>query len=225
MKIKEEYSTESKPYILGYRIILALLGCSTLLISHILSSTSPTNVSLTLIERNVRIYRYFTNQTNLMVIIWLAFAIIWSSDPNKMQKLKGRLKGAITLYISVTFIIFAIVLSPLYHPTGIEGIINLNLHYIIPVAFIIDWFITEGNNYQWKHILYWLIYPICYLVFALIHGATTGDYIYPFLNPEALGTSGLVISIAALIIFFIGLSCAYITVSRRLLPLKQFISK
>ena len=224
MKIDEGYTTKSRPFILGYRIILALMGGSTLLVSHILSSTSAENVSLTLIERNIRIYRYFTNQTNLLVIIWLVLAIIWSSDPNKMEKLMGRVKGAITLYITVTFIVFAIVLSPLYHPSGIEGIINLMLHYIIPVAFIVDWIITEGNNYQWKFIPTWLIYPICYLVFALFHGVTTGDYIYPFLNYEALGTSGLVISVTLLIFFFIGLSSVYIAVSRKIFPLKQFFS-
>ncbi|MHA1207138.1 MAG: Pr6Pr family membrane protein [Candidatus Hodarchaeales archaeon] len=224
MKTDARYTTKSRPFILGYRIILALMGGSTLLVSHILSSTYPDNVSLTLIERNIRIYRYFTNQTNLLVIIWLVLAIIWSSDPDKMQKLMGKVKGAITLYITVTFIIFAIVLSPLYHPSGIEGIINLMLHYIIPVAFIVDWIITEGTGYEWKFIPYWLVYPICYLVFALFHGATTGDYIYPFVNYEVLGFSGLVISVTLLIFFFIGLSSLYIAVSRKLLPIKQFFT-
>ena len=222
MKTDEGFTAKSRPFILGYRIILALMGGLTLLVSHILSSTYIENASITLIERNIRIYRYFTNQTNLLVIIWLALAIIWSSDPNKMQKLMGKVKGAITLYITVTFIIFAIVLSPMYHPSGIEGIINLMLHYIIPVAFIFDWIITEDNTYEWKFISHWLIYPICYLVFALIHGLTTGDFIYPFLNYEALGFSGLVISVTLLILFFIGLSSVYIAVSRKVLPLKQF---
>ena len=221
MKTDEGYTTKSRPFILGYRIILAIMGGSTLLVSHILSSTYPENVPLTLIERNIRIYRYFTNQTNLLVVIWLVLAIIWSSDPNKMKKLMGKVKGAITVYITVTFIIFAIVLSPLYHPSGIEGIINLMLHYIIPVAFIFDWIITEDNMYKWKFIPHWLIYPICYLVFALFHGATTGDFIYPFLNHGALGTSGLVISVTLLIFFFIGLSSIYIAVSRKALPLNQ----
>ncbi len=224
MTTNEEYTTQSKSYILGYRIILAILGISTLLVSHYLSSTNPVNSSFSFLIRNLRVYRYFTMQTNLLVIIWLILAIIWSSDPNKMEKLMGKLKGALTLYITVTFIIFAIILSPLYQPSGIDGIINLMVHYIIPIGFIIDWFITENNSYEWQFIPYWLIYPICYLVFVMIHGVTLDDFIYPFLNIDSLGVNGLVISVIFLILFFIGLSSLYIVISQKFLPFKKYFS-
>ena len=152
----------------------------------------------------------------------IILAIFWSSDPVKMKKLMGKLKGAITLYITVTFLVFAVVLSPLYHPPGLEGVLNLMFHYIIPAGFIIDWFITEGNNYQWSFIPYWFCYPISYLIFALIHGGTTGDYLYPFLNLDVLGFDGLTIRVILLIAFFTGLSSLYITVSRRFFPIKQY---
>ena len=222
MNRQEVTTTQPKSYLFGYRIILALLGGLTLLISHVLRLTDPENTSISLIEKLFGNYRYFTMQTNLLVVIWLILAIIWSSDPIKMKKLMGKLKGAITLYITVTFLVFAVVLSPLYHPPGLEGVLNLMLHYIVPVGFIIDWFITEGNNYQWSFIPYWFCYPIGYLIFALIHGGTTGDYLYPFLNLEVLGFDGLMIRVILLIAFFTGLSSLYITVSRRFFPIKQY---
>ncbi len=222
MNSNEGTSNKLKPYILGYRIIFVILGIGTLLVSHYLNTTNPLNASIPLLMRNLRIYRHFTMQTNLLVVIWLIFAIIWSSDVKKMEKLMGKLKGAITLYITVTFLVFAVVLSPLYHPSGVEGVLNLMLHYIIPVGFIIDWFITEGNNYHLSFIPYWFCYPIGYLVFALIHGGTTGDYLYPFLNLEVLGLDGLIFRVIILITLFTALSSVYIAVSRRFLPLKQY---
>ena len=222
MNSNEVTDIKFKTYILGYRIVFAILGVGTLLVSHYLNITNPLNASLPLLMRNLRIYRYFTMQTNLLVVIWLILAIIWSSNPKKMKKLMGKLKGAITLYITVTFLVFAVVLSPLYHPPGLEGVLNLMLHYIIPAGFIIDWFITEGNNYQWSFIPYWFCYPIGYLIFALIHGGTTGDYLYPFLNLDVLGFDGLMIRVILLIAFFTGLSSVYITVSRRFFPIKQY---
>ena len=222
MNSYEAADIKFKPYILGYRIILAILGVGTLLVSHYLNITNPLNAFLPVLMRNLRIYRYFTMQTNLLVVIWLILAIFWSSDPVKMKKLMGKLKGAITLYITVTFLVFAVVLSSLYHPPGLEGVLNLMLHYIIPVGFIIDWLMTEGNNYQWSFIPYWFCYPIGYLFFALIHGGTTDDYLYPFLNLEVLGFDGLMIRVILLIAFFTGVSSVYITVSRRFFPIKQY---
>ena len=222
MNSNEVTDIKFKTYILGYRIVFAILGVGTLLVSHYLNITNPLNASLPLLMRNLRIYRYFTMQTNLLVVIWLILAIIWSSNPKKMKKLMGKLKGAITLYITVTFLVFAVVLSPLYHPPGLEGVLNLMLHYIIPAGFIIDWLMTEGNNYQWSFIPYWFCYPIGYLIFALIHGGTTDDYLYPFLNLEVLGFDGLMIRVILLIAFFTGLSSVYITVSRRFFPIKQY---
>jgi hypothetical protein len=222
MVVNEGSNKRSISYLLAYRIALAILGAITLLVSHFLSSTNPDNASMNFITTNLRIYRYFTMQTNLLVVIWLILSIIWSSDPKKMKKLMGKLKGAITLYITFTFLVFAVVLSPLYHPSGLEGVLNLMLHYIVPVGFIIDWLITEGNNYQWSFIPYWFCYPIGYLIFALIHGGTTGDYLYPFLNLDVLGFDGLIIRVILLIAFFTGLSCMYITISRRYFPIKQY---
>jgi hypothetical protein len=216
---KGEVNTiQPRSYLFGYRIALAILGVGTLLLSHYLNITNPLNTSFPLLMRNLRIYRYFTMQTNLLVVIWLILAIIWSSNPNRMKKLMGKLKGAITLYITVTFLVFAVVLSPLYHPSGIEGVLNLMLHYFIPVGFIIDWFISEGDNYQWSFIPYWFCYPIVYLIFALIHGGTTGDYLYPFLNLEVWGFDGLIIRVILLIALFSVLSSVYIFGSRRFLP-------
>ena len=213
-------STRIKPYILGYRSTLALLGVGTLLVSHYLNTTNPLNDSIPLIIRNLRIYRYFTMQTNLLAITWLILAIIWSFNDTKMEKLMGKLKGAITLYITVTFLVFAVVLSPLYHPSGIDGVLNIMLHYIIPIGFIIDWLITEGNNYQWTFIPYWFCYPIGYLIFALLHGGTIGDYLYPFLNLDTWGIDGLIIRVFILILLFSTLSSIYITISRRFLPIQ-----
>jgi len=148
--------------------------------------------------------------------VWFSLAIIWHNKPEKLEKLMGNVKGAFTLYITVTFLVFAVVLAPLYHPTGLAAFSNIVLHYITPIAFIVDFLLTETKiKYQWKSFVYWFIYPLCYLAFAIIHGIFTGDYLYPFLNIDFLGFPFFIMSLCILILFFIGLGSIFVVINRK----------
>ncbi|NVM38153.1 MAG: Pr6Pr family membrane protein [Candidatus Lokiarchaeota archaeon] len=161
-------------------------------------------------------FKAFTIQTNFMVTIWLTLAILWHKKPEPLEKITGLLKGAFTVYISITFIFFAILLAPFYHPTGWAAFSNLVFHYITPIAFIVDWLLTENKlRYKWKYLFYWVcIYPVCYLVFIFIHGALTSDYIYYFFDVNALGMLGAAIPVSIIITTGITLACVYIAVNR-----------
>ncbi|MFX1391541.1 MAG: Pr6Pr family membrane protein [Promethearchaeota archaeon] len=193
--------------ILIYRVIFAGLCWFTIITGWILSVGIPFSWLLS--------FRYYTMQTNIMVTIWFTLAIIWYNKPETLKKIIGPLKGAFTLYITTTFIFFAILLQMFYHPTGWAAFSNLVLHYITPVAFIVDWVLTETKiRYEWKYLPYWIIYPVCYLLFSLINGSLTGDYLYPFLDISRVGIQGYLISLSFLIGVGIGLACIYILVNR-----------
>jgi hypothetical protein len=161
-------------------------------------------------------FRAFTIQSNFMVVIWYTLAILWYNKPESLEKITGLLKGAFTAYISITFIFFAILLAPFYHPTGWAAFSNLVFHYIAPIGFIVDWILTENKTrYKWKYLLYWIgIYPVCYLVFIFIHGAFTGNYIYYFFDINALGIFGVTIFVSIIMTTGIGLGSAYIAINR-----------
>jgi len=191
---------------LVYRIIFAVLIWTIILIGLFLGGIVDFIGSL----------KYYTMQTNLMVAIWFTIAIIWYNNPKSLQKITGKIKGAVMLYITVTFLVFAIVLSPLYHPTGFAFFSNLVLHYIAPIAFIIDWILTETEvKYEWNFLLYWFIYPICYLCFATIFGTFTGDYLYPFLDINALGVPFFILCICILVGLFVALSSVFVAINRK----------
>ena len=158
----------------------------------------------------------FTMQTNLFVTIWLTLAVLLHNKPETLEKITGPLKGALTLYITITFIFFAVLLSPFYQPTGWAAFSNLVLHYITPIAFIVDWVLTETKlRYKWKYLLYWILYPIGYLVFVFIRGMFTGNYIYYFLDINALGIFGYVVFVSILIAVGLVLGSVYIAINRK----------
>ena len=197
--------------ILIYRIIFAALSWFTFI-------TSAVNYTLDIgpILEWFNGFKTFTYQTNLIIAIWLTLAILWHKKPETLEKITGPLKGAFTLYITITFIFFAVLLAPLYQPTGFAAFSNLVFHYITPIAFIVDWILTETKlRYKWSYILYWIIYPLCYLVFAFIHGTFTGNYIYFFLDITALGIIGYTLFVSILITAGLVLGCLYIAINRK----------
>ena len=156
--------------------------------------------------------RYFTSQSNILVMVWCLMAIIFEKNLQIKQKLGGRLRGAVTLYITVTFLVYGIFLSS----SGAEWITSIILHYIVPIGFIIDWFLTETPTveYQWRFLWMWIIYPFIYLGYVLINGFYTGFYPYFFLDLSQLGIFSFLIWVSALIAVFLVVGSLLIGINR-----------
>jgi len=202
----------SRNTILIYRIIFAGLSWFTIIggvVIHVLTGGS--------ILGWFNSFKSFTMQSNLIVTVWLTLAIIWHNKPETLEKISGLLKGAFTVFITITLIFFAILLAPFYTPpAGWSAFSNLVLHYITPIAFIVDWILTENKmRYKWKYLYYWIfIYPVCYLAFVFIHGTFTGHYIYYFFNINALGILVVAFFVSIIITTGIVLGCLYIAINR-----------
>ncbi|MFX1430214.1 MAG: Pr6Pr family membrane protein [Promethearchaeota archaeon] len=201
----------SSKTILFYRIIFAGLSWFTLITSAIIYTVSTGSIL-----EWFNSFKAFTMQTNLLVTIWFTLAILSYNNIEILDKITSPLKGAFTMYITITFVVFAILLSPFYQPTGYAAFSNIVLHYITPIAFIVDWVFTENKiRYRWNYLIYWIIYPLCYIIFIIIHGAFTGSYLYYFLDISELGIPIFFISISILLAFGIGLACLYILINRK----------
>ncbi|MHA1130285.1 MAG: Pr6Pr family membrane protein [Candidatus Helarchaeota archaeon] len=205
MKLEKQKSFISAWIIRLIRFLILGFSWSSFIIIFILSSDFGFTFST------------YTIQSNLMVLTWLTLAILFQKKYKEHWFFSEGVRGAITLYISVTFIIFAILLAPLYHPTGIDAYQNIILHYFIPSAFIIDWIFTEiRRNYKWKYVVYWLAYPLFYLVFTIIRGVITDNYIYPFLDLNAFGVPIFTAICFALAGFFLALGALYVFISKKI---------
>ncbi len=185
--------------IFTYRVILAIFSWLILGIMFYRNVASQSSISSGIVTA-IDSYKYYSRQTNLFVALWYSFALIFHSKPIILKKIRGMLKGAITVYITVTFAVFAVMLSSLYHPTGIDSFLSLCSHYLIPILFVADWFLSETEvDYKWRYLGYWIIYLLSYLVFTIIYAQITNNYLYPFLNIENLGLSKFIFNTSILI--------------------------
>ena len=70
---------------------------------------------------------------------------------------------------------------------GADTMHNLLLHTVTPLLAAIDWLLVNRDRVRWWYAGAWLAYPLAYLAFALVRGALTGRYPYPFID---VGTHG-----------------------------------
>jgi hypothetical protein len=76
--------------------------------------------------------------------------------------------------------------------------VNFVLHYVMPVAVVLDWLLQPpATRLEKKHLAMSLFFPLAYLVYVLVRGASIGWYPYPFLNPANVGGYGGVALYAA----------------------------
>jgi hypothetical protein len=62
--------------------------------------------------------------------------------------------------------------------------VNTVVHTIFPLAVIADWLIDPpAQRIGARASLWWLAYPIGWLVYTMIRGPIAGWYPYPFLDP------------------------------------------
>ncbi len=182
-----------------FRLLLAIFSWIVLVMMFYQNVISQSNISSGILAA-IGSYKYYSRQTNLLVALWYSFALIFHFKPIYLKKIQGVLKGAITVYITITFVVFAVMLSDLYHPTGIDSFLSVCSHYLIPIMFVVDWFISEtDNNYEWRYLVYWIIYLLLYLIFTIVYAYFTNNYLYPFLNIQNLGWGKFTLNVGLLI--------------------------
>lgn len=185
--------------LIAYKVFFALLGFAALV----------TEVAV-LVDRGtfnlVNFLSFFTVQNNILVFITLLpSALVLASK--KSPRWLDILRGLSTVYILVVGIGFAVLLS------GLQGVAltavpwdNTVLHYIIPVALLVDFIIDRPKKrISFKTGLVWIVYPLIYVAYSLIRGAITGWYPYPFLNPANGGYGSIATAVSGLVILGIAL--------------------
>ncbi len=202
-------------FVFGYRVVFALLAWFGVL-GNIVNGVSNRDPGWSVLRRIVLSLSYYTNQTNFLVALWLTLTVIYWQRESQHSFLRPKIKGALMGYITVTFLIYAGFLAQRSNPEGIDQVLNIITHYIVPIAFVLDGFLFDAKQtLEWRYAVDWLVYPFGYLAYALIYGTLTGDYLYFFIDLPELGWSGVVRNVFMLTLFFLMLGSIYIGINRK----------
>lgn len=151
---------------------------------------------------------YFTYQSNILVIAYFILDII--NLIKKKETFYPRFKGAVTMSITVTFLVYHFLLSPAADKyEGSAYLRNLTVHYILPIMTIFDYIIFDNKGiYKITDPLLWLIIPFVYFTFILIRARAGSPFLdgsyYPyfFIDIDKYGIRTVLRNVFFITLFF-----------------------
>jgi len=168
-------------------------------------------------QQLVLYFTFFTILTNILVAVtFTARSIMPQSIFSSFSLLT-----AVTLYIVVVGIVYNTVLRGLLTLNGASVIANELLHVIVPSSTLLYWLFTPKQKLPLSSPFKWLWYPSAYLVLALVKGAATNAYPYPFINAAELGYPKVFLNAGAVMVVFLALGFALVGISRLSKPNTQ----
>jgi hypothetical protein len=159
----------------------------------------------TMTERLVRLFSYFTIQSNLLVA---AASALLAARPARTGRVLAVLHLDALLCIAVTGVVYHAVLaeqSLALTPSG--ALANLLLHTVTPVGAWLVWLLVGprprfgGSTVAWS-----LAYPLAWIGYTFARGAATGWYPYPFLDVDAIGVATAARNTALVAVTFVVLA-------------------
>jgi hypothetical protein len=168
-----------------------------------------------LLGATIRYLSYFTILSNILVGICLG--CLWLAPRSALARFcaAGGPRTGLAVYISVTGLIYWLVLSRAWFPQGLEWVANVLMHYATPPLFLADWLVrTPRGMLAWRQAVLWLWLPLAFAVYSVVDGKLTGFYPYPFLNVTQLGLDAALRNMAILGAIFLVLGLLFIAVQR-----------
>jgi hypothetical protein len=158
-----------------------------------------------------RFFAFFTIQSNLIGVATFAWLVV-AGDGARPPGL-DRLRGAATLYLTITFFVVIFLLSGV--DVQLELVwVDVVLHKVFPIVIVLDWLLDPPRiRLTARDVGLWLVYPIVWAVLTVSRGALDGWYPYPFLDPAKSGGYGAVaITVAAITVGFIAVGAVVMAV-------------
>ncbi|TFC84600.1 Pr6Pr family membrane protein [Cryobacterium sp. TMT3-29-2] len=162
-------------------------------------------------------FGYFTIQSSLMNVVVLlvggSLALRSRVDP----QLLTAVRMSVLTYAVVTGVVYNALLRGIVSDGFIGvGWPNEVLHVWAPIFIALDWILSPGRPaLAWTRFGYALIYPVLWVVYALLRGTLTGFYTYPFLDPaQPGGYLAVALYVLGIALFIAGLAAAAIAASR-----------
>ena len=149
-------------------------------------------------ERLLRLFSYFTIWTNLLVA---TVSGLLAARPRYDGPVFRALRLDTVLCAVVTAVTVHLVLTA-YVPSDPAGrVADVLTHTVTPAATVLVWALVGPRpRITWRTCAGALVLPVVWNVWTFTHGAVTGWYPYPFLDPDRLGLPGALLGTATVVV-------------------------
>lgn len=170
----------------------------------------------TLTERLVRLFSYFTIQSNVLVLL---ASVLLAARPASAGRVLAVLHLDALLCIGVTGVVYHAVLADqaaALTPSG--ALANLLLHTVSPIGTWVVWLLVGprprfgGATVAWS-----VVFPLAWIASTFTRGAAVGWYPYPFLDVGQIGAAQAALNTALVAVGFLVLALL-VRLLERVLP-------
>lgn len=171
---------------------------------------------LGVIEGIERLSSYLTNLTILTVAISFSCVATRARFAPGGFFRKPPVLTAVVVYIVFVGLAYNCLLRHLWTPSGYRALLNELLHTAIPLLCALYWLLFVPRfHLLLRDCLFWLVYPLSYLLMTLWRGSETDFYPYPFIDVSELGFERVLINTALLLFGFCLLMGVFIAINHR----------
>jgi hypothetical protein len=167
----------------------------------------------------VSYFSYFTILSNITAIAgFLAGAWPWLGSPRAWASRAwfDFARGAVTVYMTITGIVYALLLSGL--PASGPAWINDVEHRVMPAVVLLDWLLVPpSRRIGVRRAMAWLLIPVMYLTYSEVRGPFAHWYPYPFLDPRPHG-------VLHVVLYSIGVAVAFVAVTAAVAGIGDYLS-
>ena len=165
-----------------------------------------------LVGRVVDSMSAFTNLSNIIVAI--VFTML-ARNPDRGGRVWHAVRMDSLVMISITGLIYAIVLAPNAQVEGLDIIVNALKHYIVPVVTVALWFIVgPRRQVTFASVFTAIVIPITWAAYTLIRGHFIEKYPYDFVNVVNYGLPAVLTNIAGVAALGIVLGLVFWAIDR-----------
>lgn len=205
----------------------AVIGVFGLVLGAVLAATDDGSNGV--LNGLVFFLSFFTILSNIVVA---ATETSLAVDPARDSAVFRWFRITGLVMITITGIVYAIVLAPLSNPQGPDVITNLIYHQLIPVAAVVGWLVFGPRpRFTWDLVPKLLVIPLIWLTYTLVHGAFTTNppvwdaeedlgprnwYPYPFLDVADLGYAAVLTNIAVIAVAGMAFGLIFVALDKAL---------
>ncbi|ROZ86511.1 Pr6Pr family membrane protein [Gordonia sp. OPL2] len=171
------------------------------------ANSGDTGEAVSMPVRLWRMFSYFTIDSNIVVLVVSVLLVL---DPLRHGTWWSVARLNALLAITITGLVFDIVLAPDVHLTGGALVATIGFHYIAPWAFVLGWLLFGPRPaFRWSTIPGAFILPVIWLIYIFTQGAFTDWYPYPFLDVTDVGYLRAVVNAILVVILGLILAAAF----------------
>jgi len=171
----------------------------------------------------VNLFSYFTIQSNILMLITSALIAL---RPDRGGTAFGILRLAGLVGITVTGVVYSILLAGNANFEGIEWWYDKIFHYIVPAMSVLGFLLFKPRTRMDKRSLWFIVWPVVWLAYTLIRAEVanpvyvltktkTGPVPYDFLDIADHGAGFVTIACLVVTAIAVGLAQFYIKLSQR----------